>query len=346
MLPAFSTTTVSCTVAPANETVAARVNRFAKVKTQQIAWATLLINVVVIMQGAVVRVTGSGAGCGRDWPRCQGELLPLTHGLATWIEYSHRALSGVALLLGVWLLFRAMRLRHIMPGFMRMAALSIVFLLVEALIGAGTVLAGLTGDNVSTARGLLVAFHLLNSLALMGVLALATLYSRPGQPWPPAWQGKTGLKLLMGLGLLGMLVLMFSGGIAAMGNTMFPPQSLQAGLAEDFSAQSHPLIRLRLLHPFIAIAVGGWLWLTLGWTSLTRPVAQARRFRKLLVWVYGLQLIVGATNLALLGPVLLQLLHLGLALLAFMLWTLVTWTTLNSPLPAKAGSPGQWLPLR
>ncbi len=346
MLPAFSTTTVSCKVAPANETLATHVNRFAKVKTQQIAWAALIINAVVILQGAVVRVTGSGAGCGRDWPRCQGELLPLTHGLATWIEFSHRALSGLALLPGVWLLFRAMRLRHTMPGFMRMAALSIVFLLVEALIGAGTVLAGLTGDNVSTARGLLVAFHLLNSLALMGVLALATLYSRPGQPWPPAWQGKTGLKLLMGLGLLGMLVLMFSGGIAAMGNTMFPPESLQAGLVEDFSAQSHPLIRLRLLHPFIAIAVGGWLWLTLGWTSLTCPVAQASRFRKLLVWVYGLQLIAGATNLALPGPVLLQLLHLGLALLAFMLWTLVTWTTLNSPLPAKAGTPGQWLPLR
>ncbi len=80
MLPAFSTTTVSCKVAPANETLAAHVNRFAKVKTQQIAWATLLINVVVIMQGAVVRVTGSGAGCGRDWPRCQGTLVSLVSG--------------------------------------------------------------------------------------------------------------------------------------------------------------------------------------------------------------------------------------------------------------------------
>ena len=96
----------------------------------------------------------------------------------------------------------------------------------------------------------------------------------------------------MGLGLLGMLVLMFSGGIAAMGNTMFPPQSLQAGLAEDFSAQAHPLIRLRILHPFLAIGVGLFLWLTFAWTGLAYPVAQARRFRKLLVWVYGLQLIV------------------------------------------------------
>ena len=326
--------------------MAERVNRFTKVKPHRIAWAALIINAVVILQGAVVRVTGSGAGCGRDWPRCQGEVLPLSHGLATWIEFSHRALSGVALLTALWLLLTAMKRRRNMPGFAFMAALSMVFLLVEALIGAGTVLAGLTGDNVSTTRGLLVAFHLLNSLGLMGVLALTTLYSYPGRPWPPPWQGRTSQKWLMGLGLAGMLLLMFSGGIAAMGNTMFPPESLQAGLVEDFSAQSHPLIRLRLLHPFIAIAVGGWLWLTLGWTSLTRPVAQASRFRKMLVWVFGLQLIVGATNLALLGPVLLQLLHLGLALLAFMLWTLVTWTTLNSPLPAKAGTPGQWLPLR
>ncbi len=319
--------------------MAERVNRFTKVKPHRIAWAALIINAVVILQGAVVRVTGSGAGCGRDWPRCQGEVLPLSHGLATWIEYSHRALSGLALLLGVWLLFKAAGLRHTMPGFMRMAALSMAFLLVEALIGAGTVLSGLTGDNVSTARGLLVAFHLLNSLGLMGVLALTTLYSYPGRPWPPPWQGRTSQKWLMGLGLAGMLLLMFSGGIAAMGNTMFPPESLQAGLAEDFSAQAHPLIRLRILHPFLAIGVGLFLWLAFAWTGLMYPVAQARRFRKLLVWVYGLQLIVGATNLALLGPVLLQLLHLGLALLAFMLWTLVTWTTLNSPLPAKAGTP-------
>ena len=71
-----------------------------------------------------------------------------------------------------------------------MAALSIVFLLVEALIGAGTVLAGLTGDNVSTARGLLVAFHLLNSLGLMGVLALATLYARRASPGLRPGRGK------------------------------------------------------------------------------------------------------------------------------------------------------------
>ena len=302
-----------------------------------LAWAALIINAVVILQGAVVRVTGSGAGCGRDWPRCQGEVLPLSHGLATWIEFSHRTLSGVALLAGLWLLLTALRRRRSMPGFAFMAALAMAFLLVEALIGAFTVLTGLTGDNVSVERGLLVAFHLLNSLALTGVLALTTLYSYPGQPWPPAWRGRARLKAIMGLGLAGMLLLMFSGGIAAMGNTMFPPESLAAGLVEDFSAQSHPLVRLRVLHPFIALVVGAWLWLSLIWSGLVHPVPQAGRFRRLLAGVYALQLLVGTANLALLGPVLLQLLHLALAVAAFALWTLVTWLTLNAPSAAGAG---------
>ena len=315
------------------------VNRLTRIKPHRIAWAALIINAVVILQGAVVRVTGSGAGCGRDWPRCQGEVLPLSHGLATWIEFSHRSLSGMALLTGLWLLLTALKRRRDMPGFAFMAALAMAFLLVEALIGAFTVLTGLTGDNVSVERGLLVAFHLLNSLALTGVLALTVLYSYPGRPWPPAWRGRTRLKVIMGLGLAGMLLLMFSGGIAAMGNTMFPPESLAAGLVEDFSAQSHPLIRLRILHPFIAIAVGGWLWLSLAWTSLTQPVARARPFRRALLWVYALQLLVGTVNLALLGPVLLQLLHLALAMAAFILWTLVTWLTLNAPAPARAATP-------
>ena len=172
-------------------------------KAPALAWTTLSINITVILQGAIVRATGSGAGCGRDWPRCQGEILPLDHGLATWIEFSHRALSGIALLMGIWLLVKAIRLRHDLPGFLPFAIISAIFLLFEALIGAGTVLTGLTGDNVSVVRGLLVAFHLLNSMLLVGALALTTVHAYPGQTWPPDWTGQTGLKMLIGVCLLG-----------------------------------------------------------------------------------------------------------------------------------------------
>ena len=305
-------------------------------KPPHLAWTTLSINTIVILQGALVRATGSGAGCGRDWPRCQGEILPLDHGLATWMEFSHRALSGLALIMGVWLLLKAVRLRKDLPGFLPFAIISAVFLLFEALIGAGTVLTGLTGDNVSVARGLLVAFHLLNSMLLVGALALTTVHAYPGRTWPPVWTGQTGLKALIGVSLLGMMILMFSGGIAAMGNTMFPPESLQEGLTDDFSPQAHPLIRLRILHPFLAIGVGVWLWISHALTGWLKPAPQARRFRNLLLAVYAVQLLVGTVNLAMLGPIPLQLLHLALAVAAFGLWSVVGWLTLSSSPTGRA----------
>ena len=237
----------------------------------------------------------------------------------------------MALLFGIWLLVKAVRLRHELPGFLPFAIISAIFLLFEALIGAGTVLTGLTGENVSVARGLLVAFHLLNSMLLVAALALATVHAYPGQTWPPVWTGQTGLKILISVSLLGMTVLMFSGGIAAMGNTMFPPESLQEGLTDDFSPQAHPLIRLRILHPFLAIGVGVFLWMSHALTGWLKPTPQARRFRNLLLVVYAVQLLVGTVNLAMLGPIPLQLLHLALAVAAFGLWSVVGWLTLSSP---------------
>ena len=137
--------------------------------------------------------------------------------------------------------------------------------------------------------------------------------------------------LLMILGLLGMMVVMFSGGIAAMGNTMFPPESLQSGLAADFDASAHPLIRIRILHPFLAVGVGAYLWLSYGLSGRIKPLAQVKNFRTILAGVYGLQLFVGTANLAMLGPLILQLLHLAIAIVAFALWSVVTWLTLSTP---------------
>ena len=117
-----------------------------------------------------------------------------------------------------------------------------------------------------------------------------------------------------------------------MGNTMFPPESLQEGLSEDFSSQAHPLIRLRILHPFLGIGVGVYLWLSYAVTGWIKPTPQVRQLRNLLLAVYALQLLVGTVNLAMLGPIPLQLLHLALAVAAFALWSVVGWLTLSTPL--------------
>ncbi len=307
---------------------------FSGVPVQKLAWAALLGNALVILQGAFVRATGAGAGCGSHWPTCNGSVIPLGAGVETLVEFSHRLLSAGVLLLGVWLLVRAFRIRKTQPGLFVFAAAAFVFLIIEALLGASTVLLELTGDTVSTARGVMVATHLVNSLLLVGTLTLTLVYARAAgsdspAPWPLRLGQQGGVATVLLVGLVGMLVLMFSGGIAALGNTMFPSESLRAGLAADFDPASNILVRLRLLHPVIAITVGLYLFLSLGLSRLLKPVPEAGRLAQVLFGVYLAQLAIGTLNLAFMAPVALQLLHLATAVLAFALLTALSAYTLG-----------------
>src|SRR5262245_21170660 len=114
---------------------AMKLNRFA-----QFAWLVLSFNLGVILWGAYVRASSSGAGCGSHWPLCNGEAIPQAPTIKTLIEFSHRLTSGIALILVVALLVWALRAfarRHqVRTG----AWLSLFFIFTEALIGAGLVL--------------------------------------------------------------------------------------------------------------------------------------------------------------------------------------------------------------
>jgi heme a synthase len=305
---------------------------------------TIAANALVILQGAFVRATGSGAGCGRHWPLCNGEVVPLSGGVHTAIEFTHRLLSLGVLILGVWLFLRVWRLRREQPGLFVFTAAATFFLFVEAGLGALTVLWGLTGDNTTVARGLMVASHLVNSLLLVGSLAGVWLYARPNPPaYPLRLRGQGPLGTVLSIGLVAMLFLMFSGGIAAMGNTMFPSASLAEGIAADFDPDAHPLIRLRILHPIIGITVGIYLFLSLGTAWWIKPTEQARPFAQALLGVYLAQLAIGTLNLALLAPIVLQLLHLGLAVVSFYLLAALSVLLLASPVARRSVAAGDAL---
>src|SRR5574337_582113 len=112
-----------------------QLSRFAK-----FAWGVLAYNVGVILWGAYVRATGSGAGCGGHWPTCNGQAIPMAPSVTTLIEYSHRLSSGLALILVAAMLawaFRAYPKKH--PARLG-AVLSAIFIVTEALVGAGLVL--------------------------------------------------------------------------------------------------------------------------------------------------------------------------------------------------------------
>ena len=130
------------------------------------AWFTLVFNVGVILLGALVRATGSGAGCGRSWPACQGQVMPELSG-ATAVEFTHRAASGVALVLVavlvVWVWRRVPSGEPARIG----AGLALAAIVGEALIGAMIVLAEWVAEDASLARVVAVPLHLVNTLFLL-----------------------------------------------------------------------------------------------------------------------------------------------------------------------------------
>jgi heme A synthase len=282
---------------------------------KRFSWLVIAFNLAVILWGAYVRATGSGAGCGRHWPLCDGEVIPRTTRVETLIEYSHRLSSGAAFLLVLALfviVFRTFKRGH--PARLG-AGLSMFFVITEALIGAGLVLFELVAKDESVARGFSISLHLVNTLFLLGSLTLTSLWIGGGTRI--TLRGKGRDKWLVTAGLLGVMLIGVSGAIAALGDTLFPPASLAEGIGQELSPSAHVFIRLRVFHPTIALVVGIYLfYLTVReWGGDFDPgnAWPAGALRGLVVT----QLFAGVVNVFLLAPLWMQLAHL---LLADLVW--------------------------
>jgi heme A synthase len=299
-----------------------KLSRFAKY-----SWFVLAYNLAVILLGAYVRASSSGAGCGSHWPLCNGEVIPRSAAVKTLIEFSHRLTSGLALILVLLLLiwaFRAFARRHqARTG----AALSMVFILTEALIGAGLVLLDYVAENKSMWRAVWMSGHLVNTFLLVGMLTFT------------AWVATTNLRIhirrqgssIFALAFVSTLILGVSGAISALGATLFPVQSIAEGLQQDFSPMAHQLTRLRVIHPVISIVVSGLLIYTAISARAWRPAEGTKRLANWLVSLIGIQLGAGALNLLLHAPIWLQIVHLLLADLIWIALALLAFTVLAEP---------------
>ena len=141
------------------------------------AWGTLLYNVAVILWGAVVRMTGAGAGCGSHWPSCNGMAIPLAPTTETLIEYSHRLTSGASGLFAIGLIALAFRFSPKGHPLRLGAILSFIFILLEGLVGGLQVVLDLTADSVDPARGLFQGVHLANTFVLLAALLLTAFWA-------------------------------------------------------------------------------------------------------------------------------------------------------------------------
>lgn len=295
------------------------------------AWVVVAYNVLVILWGAIVRATGSGAGCGDNWPLCNGDFFPHHPRIATAIEFAHRSMTGVStflvIALVIWTFLAASRGHRAR----RAAIASAILLVTEALLGAVLVLGGYVGHNISAARVLVQSIHFTNTMLFLGSLALTAWWlderhdpqqrvslARRAPAFWPAW-----------VALAATIVVGATGSVAALADTLFPSPTLLAGFTSDFAASSPLLVRMRWIHP--AAAVVGFccvIWLVM-------------RVRSRLAWIVagllGLQFILGIGDVLLLAPTWMQILHLlGADLYWIALVCLAAeavWDSTSKPLP-------------
>lgn len=268
------------------------------------ALAALGWMLLVILEGAVVRATGSGAGCGKHWPLCNGEFIPHHPRVATVIEFAHRSVTAVCT--GLVLALAAWTFLAQPPGHRaRKAALwSIALLFTEGLLGAVLVLGGFVEHNTSDARVVVQCVHFTNTLLLLGALTLTWWWQRPratpvaeGAPLPlrAAWLA-LGFTLLSGA----------TGSVAALADTLFPSASLRSAIAADLASSSPLLIRMRWIHPASSLAAVAAIAVLSAVLSAGLGKVRAR-------WLLGLvaaQVVLGVADVLALAPITLQLLHL------------------------------------
>jgi cytochrome c oxidase assembly protein subunit 15 len=269
------------------------------------AWFVLAWNIAVILWGAVVRATGSGAGCGNHWPLCNGEVIPTSPRIATLIEFTHRAMTGGAtvtiLILLVWT-FRATRGRHLARF---TAAVSTLLLFNEAFLGALLVKLGYVVNNQSLGRFIVLPIHLANTLLLLAALALTAHFLARESGF---MDGSVEYRYL-GLCLIGLgttIAVGVTGSLAALGDTLFP----NATFAQDFAQSSPWILHLRWMHPAASLLAAAFILGILFVSGARASGGNHRRLANLAIGLMVFQFALGGIDVLLRAPTWMQVVHL------------------------------------
>lgn len=305
-------------------------NAGAGVWLPRLAWAALVYNLLVILWGAVVRITGAGAGCGDHWPLCNGVVVPQSPGMHTVIEFSHRLTSGASGLLAIALValaFVATPRGHLA----RTGALwALGLIILEGLVGGVQVLLGLTATSTDPARGFVQGIHMANTFVLLGALLLTALWAS-GQPGLRLrGQGRAGTLSFIGLALL--LLMAMAGAVTALGDLLFLPADGSVGIStvkHDFAVTASIIENLRVVHPLLSILGAAYLAYLSVWLRRERPSAEVAQWSTVLLGLLAVQLLAGFVNVALRAPAWMQLTHLLLACLMWLVTVMLVYRALT-----------------
>jgi heme A synthase len=256
-------------------------------------------------------------------------VIPREPKLETLIELSHRLSSG---LLGILVVtFNVLAFRVLPPGHRtrRFAFVSLLLVVAEALIGAGLVRFEWVASNASVARVYVMALHLVNTFLLLAAMTLAAWFA--GEDRAPRPPGFDGIAFSMGAALFAVVVTGANGAVTALGDTLV----LTQGVGPEESPLVAKLVASRYYHPTMAIAAFALVVFVV--LSLRQRLGEPARRRGVFVLVlFAAQLALGALNVLLKAPVWMQLVHLGVADL---LWILLVLMAVEALVPARESSP-------
>ena len=295
------------------------------------SWVVLVVNMVVILWGALVRATGSGAGCGSHWPLCNGEVVPIEPRIQTVIEFIHRLSSGTAFLLVVAMLVWAWRAYP--PGNRIRTGAVVAFLgmIAESLAGASLVLFRWVAFDVSIGRLVMMPIHLIITFSLLASLVL-TAWWASGQALQPI-QSRGKIFWMLILALVGVLVMSMAGALTALGDTVLPVPTLTEEVIRNLSPLGQFLVNLRIVHPVIAVGVGAYMFFLIQYLLNAQNGPMTQRLTQIIGALFLLQLVAGIVNIYQQAPVWMQIVHLLLANLVWIVLVMLTATRLTQPTP-------------
>jgi heme A synthase len=298
---------------------------------RRLAKIAAIVSYLLIVLGGVVRITGSGLGCGDDWPLCNGQLIPPLD-LPTLIEYGHRLVAAAVSILVATLAVWAWR-RRAASGWSRRARLAtwaLGLLIVQVMLGAVTVWLELPSWSV--------ILHLATAMSLLAVLLIAALGRRPGVAPTPGVSGSRGSLAwtLTGLGaavvVLGALVANLDAAPACQG---FPLCNGRWLPGPSWRVQLH------WLHRFAAyVLIAGSL--TLPWLAarVRSKGGQARTAAWIVAATALAQLIVAAAMVLRFLPDDLRALHVALGTAVFAALLAHAWLQVPGTRAAGTRAPG------
>lgn len=299
---------------------------------RRLALASTVATFILVAIGGLVRATKSGLGCGTHWPDCSGAVIPFFGNRAVVIEFSHRLMASVVVILLAILAVAAWRLVGADKRLKWTAVTAFILVMFQAVLGAIVVWLELKAESV--------VLHLATAMTLVAVLIYLSISTAVADgAFTPT--SDAGMARKARMAALGVLVLLLVGSYVTgrSAGYVFEDWPLMGGkVIPDLSFEP---AAIHFLHRALAAVVG--IYVFVFGVSVARrkdEFPRQARFVHAAMGLFAVQVLIGALNVWNPPPGVTNELFVSLHLLtAALIWgCLVAVSVLSHPSLATTGS--------